>query len=265
MAKLKTEKLVFDGTEKREFAISFDINVNKDGSFTTTIPSDIVKLFEDASIDVSRNQLGNKGYFTANTYDGLVKKVKDTCLEYMSREMILEKVILKYCIQTRCSYAFDKDGVVIPNPSATWSGVKDEWDKNRCCYNSFAKWIEGTVDISSNNNSSFGFLIYAEPMIRWDWKYKSGKVKIEYTKMCYGGEIAELALEDGYFLRWLNDVPCITMPPDGDMKEMDYSESVCEFFVGIIKSVAMMNEKIKDFLEPEAIQMIAEKKMKFLE
>jgi len=264
MAKLKTETLVFDGVERREFKIKFDIHVNKDGSFTTTLPADIVKLFEEANISVNTNKLGNKGYFSESTYDGLIKKVKETALEYMSREMTSEKIVLHYCIQTRCSYAFDKDGNVIPNPSPVWSGVKDTWNEKRCNYDSFAKWMQGTVNIDATHNSSFGFLMYAKPMVRRDYKYKSGKTKVEYTLMCYGGEIAQNALEDGYFLRWLNDVPCIGIPPEGDVKEMNYTENVCEFFVGMIKSIAMMNEKIKDFLEPDQIKIIAEQKMKLL-
>lgn len=264
MAKLKTETLAFDGIERREFKVKFDVYVNKDGSFTTTLPEDIVKLFEEANIQVNTNKLGRKGYFSENTYDGLIKSVSDTCLEYMSREMTSEKIVINYCIQTRCSYAIDKDNGIIPNPSPSWSGVKDVWNEKRSSYDSFSRWINGTVDISANNPTPFGFLIYAKPLVRRDYKYRSGKTKIEYTQLCYGGEIAESALKDGYYLRWLNDVPCIIAPKDGEVKQLDYTENVCEFFVNMIKSIAMMNEKIKDFLEPDAIKVIAEQKMKLL-
>jgi hypothetical protein len=264
MAKLKRETLVFDGAERREFSVTFDVYVNKDGSFTTTLPADTVKLFEDANINVQRNQLGNKGYYSATSYEGLLKDVKEVCMEFMSREMILEKIVVRYCIQTRCSYSFDKDGNIIPNPSPTYSGVPNKWNKEECHDESFAKWHGGNIDVNSVNPTPFGLLIYAKAFVKRDFKYKSGKTKTEYTQMCYGGEIAEQALENGYFLKWLTDVPCITIPEKAVIKEIDYTENICEFFVNMIKSICVMNEKIKDFLDPDAIQLLANQKTKLL-
>lgn len=257
MAKLRTETISFDDiTERGVFKIKFDINVNKDGTFTTTLPEDIVKILESANIDLYRNQLKKKGYFTHSTCDGLIESIKNVGLEYMSREMTEEKIVLHYCIQTRVSYAFDKDGNIIPNPGSDWSGVPDKFENHST--NRFANWINGNVNISACNNSPFGFLVYVSPSVKRVYKYRSGKIKIEYSAMHNGGEIAEKALEEGYFLNWLKNVPCISMPKDGEMKEMDYSENVCKFFVDMIKSIAMMNEKMKDFLEPEAIQLLAD-------
>ncbi len=264
MAKLKTQTLVFDGAERNELTIKFDVNVNKDGTFSTTLPPDIVQLLAEANIDMQQNKLGNKGYFSAYSYDELIKKVRFTINEYMSREMTSEKIVIQYCIQTRCSYSFDKDGEVIPNPGSEWSGVEDSYNEVSGGNKRFANWMEGNFSINATSNSAFGFLVYAQPMVRRDYEYKSGKTKTEYQSMSRGGEIAETALENGYYLRWLNDVPCIDVPGGGKVKEMDYSESVCEFFVGMIKSIAIMNEKIKDFLEPDAIKNIADQKLKFL-
>ncbi len=264
MAKLKTETLVFDGAERHELTIIFDVNVNKDGTFSTTLPPDIVQLLAEANIDMAQNQLGKKGYFVAYTYDELIKKVRLTMNDYMSREITSEKIVIKYCIQTRCSYAFDKDGNIIPNPGSGWSGVADGINERSGGTERFANWIDGNFPINATSNSAFGFLVYAQPMVRRDYKYKSGKTKTEYDGMSHGGMIAHNALEAGYYLRWLSDVPCIDVPDGGRVKEMDYSESVCEFFVGMIKSIAMMNEKIKDFLEPEVIKTIADQKIKFL-
>jgi len=262
MAKFKTERLMLSGPDRNDYSIIFDIYINKDGSFVTTLPANIIKLFEDANIQTSRNKLGNKGYFSSNTYDGVVNQVKDICLEYLSREMTSEKIVIRYCIQTRVSYAFDKNGEVIPNPSSEWSGVKDEW--NNGTENRYAKWIEGNVNISAVNNSPFGLLVYAKPTVKRDYVYRSGKAKSEFERLSSGGDIATTALRSGRFLKWLNDVPCISPPPDGIIKEVEYSESVCEFFVGLIKSIAIMNERIKDFLEPESIKLIAESKTKLL-
>jgi hypothetical protein len=262
MAKLKRETLVFDGSERREFSVTFDVYVNKDGSFVTTLPADTVKLFEDANINVQSNQLGNKGYYSSNSYEGLLKNVKEVCMEFMSREMVSEKIVVRYCIQTRCSYSFDKDGNVIPNPSSTYSGVPNKWNGNHD--ESFAKWHNGNIDVNATHPTPFGLLMYAKAFIKRDFKYKSGKTKTEYTQMCYGGEIAEQALESGYFFKWLTDVPCIALPNDAVVEEIDYTENICEFFVNMIKSICMMNEKLKDFLKPEAIEFLANQKTKLL-
>jgi hypothetical protein len=257
MSKLRTEQITIDQKEGGKLQFKYDIYVNKDGTFTTTLPIDIAKLFQDAGVDLSNNQLGNKGYFSDKTCDGLAQKVKEVCLTYMSREMISEKIVIKYVIQTQCSYAFDKEGNVAPNPGIEWTDMRYPEDTRN-------KWHYGTVDIDATHNSPFGFQIYVEPFVRRDYQYRSGKVKIEYAKLHEDSEISKKAQENGYFLRWLDAVPCIEPPRYADIKELDYSENVAEFFVNMIKSICLMNERIKDFLEPDSIKMIAEQKMKFL-
>ncbi len=256
MAKLSTEKLTIEDERGGKLRFQYDINVNKDGSFTTTLPDDIVKLFIDAGLKLKHNQLGNKGYFSDKTKDGLERQIKDTVLEYMSRDMTSERIIINYVIQTQCSYVLVK-GDIVPNPGREWTGGDYLTDKD-------LGWREGNVDIDAAHNSPFGFQIYAKPFVRRDYKYRSGNVKTEYKPLHDGGEIATKALENGYFLRWLNSVPCISKPYSSSEKELDYTENVAEFFVNMIKSICAMNERIKDFLEPDAIKMIADKKMKFL-
>jgi len=261
MAKLKTQRISVDGVERGELQFKIDINVGKDGTFTTTLPKDIATLFDAAGVKMQRNNLGNLGYFAHSTCDGLEQKVKEAAAEYMSREMTSERIIIKYCIKTRCSYAMKKNGEICPNPSEEWTGMGYGIGED---HDPFNFWRLGNVNINATNNSSFGFQIYAQPFVRRDYKYKSGKTKTEYTRMQYGGSVADEALKNGYYLRWLQSVPCISMPDGADEEELDYSENVCEFFVTMIKSICNLNEKIKDFLKPEAIQMIADKKMKLL-
>ncbi|MDD4970846.1 MAG: hypothetical protein PHT07_15570 [Paludibacter sp.] len=259
MAKVRTEQITIDHKEGGKLQFKYDIYVNKDGTFATTLPEDITKLFDDAGVDLSRNQIKKKGYFTAKACDNLCEQVKDVCLLYMSRKMISEKIVIQYVIQTQCSYAFDQEGNVAPNPDREWTGMDYDNNPNN-------RWHQGTIDIDATHNLSFGFQIYAMPFVRRDYQYRSGKVKIEYARMYEDSEICYKALETGYFLRWLHAVPCIS-PPAGRLlgiKEIDYTENVAEFFVNMIKSICIMNEKIKDFLEPDSIKMIADKKMKFL-
>ena len=258
MTKFKTEQITV-GKEGKNLQFNIEININKDGSFVTTLPKNIMELFKNANIDMRHNRCGTDGYFSEPTYDGLIKEVKEATLEYFSREMTGEKIIIQYAIQTQCSYALNIVGDVVPNPSEEWTKMKyPDNPKNR--------WKEGTIPINAMSRKPFGLLVYVRPLIKREYKYRSGETKAEYTGIrCDETEMAKTALEKGYFLSWLNDVPCISIPEEAKIKEIDYSENVCEFFVNMIKSICVLNEKIKDFLEPDSIKLIAEQKQKFLQ
>lgn len=262
MGKVSTETLSIDGSEKNELKFKYDINVDKEGLFSTTLPQDIVQLFKEANIDLQQNRLRNLGYICDVTLDGLRNKVRAIGLEYMSRELILEKIVLHYVIQTQCSYAKTKSGEICPNPSHKWTGMGyGNYDKD---YDPDNKWFSGNVDISATRNSPFGYQIYINPSVKRVYQYKSGKTKTEYSNLNQGGKIAQEAMEKGYYLKWLEAVPCISSPNGASVKEMDYSEDVAEFFVNMIKSICQLNEKIKDFLEPDMILKIAQSKVKLL-
>ncbi len=250
MAKLATEKIKIE-----EFSFSYDVNVNKDGTFTTTLPSDIVTLFSAANVALNHNRMRNKGYFEDSTYDGLVKQVKDTAKEYMSRELVSSKIVISYVIQTRCSYSLDLNGCIVPNATKQWTGKLDSEP---------SIWHGGTNECSSNHPSAYGLLVYAKPFIRQDYAYQSGKTKMEHKRLSQESEYSRPFLEADTNLRWLDAVVNMIPPPDSTFHELDYTEDVTEFFVGLIKSICMMNEKIKDFVKPEALKLIIENKVKFL-
>lgn len=263
MAKVSTETLRLDGSTRSELNFKYDINVDKEGVFSTTLPKDIVLLFQSENIDLRANRMKNLGYLSDSTMDGLKRQVKSIGLEYLSREMIIEKIVIHYIIQTQCSYAIGEDGNICPNPSKEWTGIPYYMESGAENFPNH-KWHDGNVRIDACNPTAFGFQIYAAPFVKRVFKYKSGKEKTEFSRMCYGGEIAKKALEGGYFLRWLNDVPCIAPTKDLGIKEIDYSEIVAEFFVNLIKSICSTNERIKDFLEPDMILKIAESRTKLL-
>lgn len=264
MAKVSTELLCLDGSEKKELKFRYDVSVDKEGIFSTTLPKEIVELFQTANIDLHLNRMKNFGYLSDKTFEGLKNKVKDISLEYLSRELISEKIILQYVIQTQCSYGISKSGDVCPNPSKEWTDMPYYMEEGAENFPNNS-WHEGNIKIDAFNPSPFGIQVYIRPFVRRDYKYKSNKTKTEYSRMCYGGDIAEKALEKGYYLRWLDSIPCIKKTKELSVKEIDYSEVVAEFFVNMIKSICNLNERIKDFLEPDVIQKIAESRTKLLE
>jgi hypothetical protein len=248
MPKFKTERFIMDGSVKGELNFKYDIYIDKDGVFSTTLPQDIVALFEKAQIRMHINKMKNRGYVTSSTYDGLVKSIKNICEEYLSRELINEKIVLKYQVETSCSYMLNEDSEIVPNGF---------WARN-------GKWKGGTMSTHAASPETYGIWVYVKPMVRKDYKYKSGTQKTEYIHISHAGEKFDDLKKEMYNLRWLDDLTAIKSRFHGQVKEIDYSESVAEFFVGMIKFICNLNEKIKDFLEPEMIQMIVDKKMNLL-
>lgn len=261
MARLSTETLSLDGAVKKELYFKYDINVNKDGSFSTTLPKEIVEFFLAAGIKTGVNMLSNRGYFTDKTFDGLKEQIKNVGLEYLSKEMQEEKIVIRYVIQTMASYSKNYLGEIAPNATEEWTKMENVGEG----YNLTSRWYNGNVPVNATHTSPFGFLIYAQPFVKRTYKYRSGKLYIEYTRMCYGGEIAEQKLKRGYYLRWLDGIPCIAPPKNNDaIEELDYDETTAEFFVGMIVSICTLNERIKDFLKPDQIKKIIESKTKLL-
>jgi len=49
-----------------------------------------------------------------------------------------------------------------------------------------------------------------------------------------------------------------------DIQEVKYTEHTAKFFVDLIKGICNINEKVKDFIDPESIVKIAESGQKLL-
>jgi hypothetical protein len=251
MPQVKTELLRIE-----DFEMRYTINVDKDGVFSTTLPQEKVVLFEAAGVEIYKNRLGNKGYLCANSMDELKKDVKNLVLEYLSRELISEKVVLKFSIQTQCSYAKDREGNFCPNPSKEWTGMG--YTHNHGTPDEANKWFGGTLNMHAANPAPYGLQVYVKPFVRMDYKYKSGKIKIEYLPLFQGGEVTKKALKDFYYLRWLNDITAMTNS-GSKIEEIDYNEQVGFFFVSLLKGIFMLNEKIKIFSDPSNIILAIEK------
>ena len=250
MAKVGTEKITIFGKEPYKYLLKFDVNVNKDGTFVTTLPIAFVEMLELANIQTSVNQLGNAGYFTDKTYAGLISKVSSICKEYESRELVSETTVIKYVIQTTCMYCLDINGNIVPNASGEWT---------KCPERQQDDWKEGTETQHAGKHNPFGLMVYAKPVFKRTYKYKSGKTKEEYKDYSAfsGGD------GDAYYIRWLAAISSIS-PPNGKIMEIEYTEDIAKFFVDLLKGICAINEKIKDFTSPEAIKQIAENKQKFL-
>lgn len=250
----KTLKIVERSKIDSDDVLMFDlkININQEGLFTAYLPEDIVKLFDDAGVDLDWNpaRRTRSGFFSSQTMQGLLSDVQERTAEYFSREMIEDKIVIRYDIQTTCSYCLSVDGAIVPNGRPEWV-LSDSYD-----------WLQGTVEQNSNKRHPYGILIYAIPAKRRTYKYKSGKEKTEYEELYTNSMDKD---QEGFLYHLASFVSM--KPPGGwhsKLKEIDYTEDAAKFFVNLLTNICRLNERIKDMLDPKSLMKLIESGQKLL-
>lgn len=241
--------------KKDDLEFAYKVNINNEGVFTTYLPEDIVTLFENAGIELKTNpsRRGRRGFFSAEKMKDVTGQVSEVIGEYFSRELIEEKMIIKYDIQTTCSYCLNDDGTIVPNGNWVDSGNY--------------KWKEGTVNSSANYPKPYGILVYAKPFMKYVYKYKSGKKKVEVDRLTNH----DIDKDTHPFTYHLSEF-CSMKPPGAsddeddnkNLDEIDCTEDTARFFVELLTSICAINERIKDRLDPKSILQIIENKQKLL-
>jgi hypothetical protein len=229
--------------------ISLRISVDTNGNFSTYIPDELVELFKSAGIDIGFGRGGKEGLYKDVTLNGVLKAIKQDIDNYETLELVESKIIIRYAIQTRCSYMLNEKGEVFPNGRSDWNLPKD------------SNWKEGTLNQSSCQASSYGFLVYVHPYVKERYVRKDGHEVIKDVLLCYS---RENVTEDRPYLYWLDNVTAMAQPEGSELSEIDYTEEVAKFFVDIIKGICLLNEKIKDFLDPVSINLLVANKTKLL-
>jgi len=229
--------------------IKFTVNVNSDGEFSTTLDREDAAFLREANVETGHNRLHNDGYFKANTLNDLMNQIEDALKNALSREMIEEKIILRYSIYTACSYQINEKNEIVPN---------GHWNKN-----GDGNWRDGTIQTDALNREPYGISIYVNPEIKETYRYRNGDEKIEYRK--YSTNENEIT-DENYYLSWLADIVSISKKSyhAPETMEIDYNEETAKFFVEIIKSICLLNERIKDFINPESIRTLIENKIKLI-
>jgi len=249
MAKLRTDRFRFGTDETIKLDFKVDIHVNQSGEFTATLPHEVSLVLENAGISLMRNQLGNNGYFKESTYDKLIHSISEKCKEYVSEEIISTSIVILYQIQTACTYMSKNNEYCAPNGVGTGYNNSHEF-----------KWKYGNFSIDATNPHHFGINIYAASKRKIVYRYKSGKERSHFISM-WGDEI-----EGCPELTRLCQFTCIA-PIDrngGCIQEIDYTEDIAMFFSNMLISICKLNDKIKDFTDPDSIKMLVENKQKLL-
>lgn len=109
MGKLTTLNITErDGDNK--ISISVDVNVTKDGTFTATLSKEDVLIIHSYGIELAKNRLGREGYFSGNTLSGIENDIRKVLRDCLSCEVIEEKPVILYQIETSCAYSINTEG-----------------------------------------------------------------------------------------------------------------------------------------------------------
>lgn len=250
MARLGKERLIVRDKKDKSFymELEFVVNVNVDGYFTTTLSEEDVKIIESYGIELYSNGRRNsrKGFFINQTKEGLLREVKEVLEKCMSRTLIDEKIILKYSFATACSFGLTIDGKIVPNMGWYLDG-----ELNNQLY-----WQKGTTNTSATNPRPTGVQMYVKPCLKRVYRYLDNRKKTEYQEFVpFGSDVAE---DNQYYLKWLENI-CSTQPPkDGVLNEMDYTEDRAKFFVEMYKSLCRLSHTIAQFTEPKNLIKLIE-------
>ena len=219
-------------------SVTVAVNVTKDGLFTTTLSKEALTKIRSHGIELPTNRLGNEGYFNSTTLSDLEGQIREVLKRCLSYKVVEETPVIKYQLETLCSFAYDKNRDIIPNLSKEWTkGCED------------VKWMDGTSYLNALNAKPFGFSVYAKPFLKRVIEYGDRETKIEYERLSTEGET---------YTHWLNCVTCMSYNKFKPVMEVECNEHTSKLFVDIIKSVCKISEQVKSFANPEQIKAIAE-------
>ena len=244
MAKLTDINIVViqDG-EKIQFKTP--VNVTKTGLFTTTLPAEAVKQISTYGAELVRNRVGTPGYFEDKTLKGIQQQIEDFVREAMSRELVEDRLVIKYRVRTRAAYVVDEDGEIIPN---------GYWCKDRKSFeHKGAKWHEGN-DNYAGNNFTPSLAVYAMPFHKKRYTYKSGKEYTTYEPYFARCKRSESSVD--WLASQVHVIPNDRWGSSQDLDnlpEIDATEENAVIFVKMIGLIDTANEWFAGLNEPDTL------------
>ena len=145
-------------TEKNDnnsLSVTVKVNITQKGVLTTTLSKEDVDKIRSYGIKLPTNRLGNEGYFNSTSFSDLVSQIRKVLKRCLSYKIVEEVPVIKYQLETLCSFAYDKNGNIVPNPSVEWTGNYEN-----------GEWRDGTSRLDALNAEPFGFSIYAKPFLK---------------------------------------------------------------------------------------------------
>ena len=243
MGKL-TDIIVSIRTDKESISIKTPVSVTKDGRFTTTLPKEAVDTILEYGVTLKSNRVGTPGFFESDTLGGLRKEIGDLLREAISRELIEDRLVIKYRVVTKGCYALDVDGEIIPN--GLWCKEKKKPGDNLS-----TNWREGNTDQNATWGVTPMVSVFARVFHKRTYAYKSGKT-LETLEL-YRPKEGRAGSVD-----WINSLCRIGLPgfyasaPDyTKLPEVDATEENAALFIRLFKFIFSANEILKDFSDPD--------------
>lgn len=218
--------------ERCEFELF--IRVTSKGDFVATLPPHAVNVLESCGVRTYENQLGNHGYLTDKTLDGLCNQIGELFSLAASEELIEEIEVIRYQINTKGNCC-EIDGKLWPrgfqNRPYKWH---DEWftDKNH-----------------SNNARPFGFTWCSHLRNRKTYRNKLGKTRVEYD-FVKDWQVLTPDQNDRAF------IACIVNQAEEwgtDCYDIPATPEACKFFADLLRSFYALCERIHTFIDPEGL------------
>lgn len=235
---MKVTTLSFIHREKEEIRFTYEVNVSKDGRFSTTLPKEAVSKIEAYGVTLNENRVGNRGYFSSDTMEGLVDEIRKAVEEAVSCELVSTEDVIKYQIMICASYcrngADETDTELYPNGKGL---------------NGSYVWVDGNVRSDHLDRKPTSFSVYVKPMTIKRYRYKSGKERTEETGIDESKYPKESAI------LFLNSLVNIFPSRFIDVKELPCTEENAEFFKKAIMSIWKLNEAIGKILKEDTLEL----------
>lgn len=236
--------------------VTFEVNVTKDGMFTTTLKeSDVNRIKQDFGLKMASNRQGREGFFSSNTLEGLRNEIQAFLNECISRTVIEKKEVIKYQIVTNCHYTQgDKEDDYKIYPNGVWLPKRLQDEHTNLC----DRWEDGTKG-TALHDEPFSLSLFVKVYQKTTYKYASGRTVTEYepcwtsqkatSNVDYLKDTVHMGLNNSFFMSKETFKKMIA-----DLPEVNATEENAYVFVEILQFICKANGLLKQLAQPENIQ-----------
>lgn len=229
--------------------VQVPVSVNSKGIFTGTISkTESLKL---TKYDPQIPEDGRESSFSAASLAELEIKLDKYLNDIVSCELIEEKEVIRYQIETACAYCEgDKEDnfEIYPNGAYIPDRLQEK-DTNWC-----NRWKGGTEDIYAQHPSPYYTKIYCKVYRKKRYAYRSGREITQYEYAPSKG----VAYNENDYVEWLKNVCSISPINNSDIKEVDATQENAAIFVQLIKFICKANRIITELSNVEGLLAYSE-------
>lgn len=229
--------------------VQVPVSVNSKGIFTGTISkTESIKL---TKYDPQIPEDGRESSFSAASLAELEIKLNKYLKDLVSCELIEEKEVIRYQIETACAYCEgDKEDnfEIYPNGSYMPDRLQEK-GTNLC-----SRWKGGTKNIYAQSPSPYYTKVYCAVYRKKTYAYRSGReiTQYEYAPSKY------VAYNENDYVEWLKNVCSIAPINNYSIKEVDATQENAAVFVQLIKFICKANRIITELSNVEGLLAYSE-------